>query len=72
MEKISAATSESYRPRIQHRRLFRLRQRGIQIVGIHHLVGEIRLPIAQGEVMFLIEVAGIDSLLRRSESRTFR
>ncbi len=47
------------RPRIEHRRLFRLRQRGIEIVVIHQLVGEIRLPIAQRQVVFLIEVAGI-------------
>ena len=59
MEKISAATSRPDRPRIQHRRLFRLRPRGIEIVVIHRRVGEIRLPIAQRQVVFLIEVAGI-------------
>jgi hypothetical protein len=59
MEKISAATSIPGWPRIQHRRLFRLRPRGIEIVVIHRLIGEIRLPIAQRQVMFLIEAAGI-------------
>ncbi len=36
-----------------------LRQRGIEIVVIHQLVGEIGLPIAQRQVVFLIVVAGI-------------
>ncbi len=59
MEKISAATSSPRLPRIHHRRLFRLRPRWIEIVVIHRLVGEIRLPIAQRQVMFLIVAAGI-------------
>ena len=47
------------RTRIEHRRLFRLRSGGIEIVVIHEHAGEIGLPIAQREVMFLIEVARI-------------
>jgi hypothetical protein len=50
---------QPHRPRIQHRRPFWLCQRGIEIVGVHHLVGEIGLPIAQRQVVFLIEAAGI-------------
>ena len=45
-------------PRIQHGRSFRLRTGGIEIVVIHELIGEIRLPIAQREIVFLIEVTG--------------
>ena len=50
-------------PRIQHRRPFRLRRAGIEIVGIHRLIGEVRLPIAQREIVFLIVVAGIGRAL---------
>ena len=47
------------RPRIQHRRLLRFRARGVEIVGIHVLRREVRLPVAQRQVMLLIVVARV-------------